>query len=99
MARLQSEFWHEHFLGATNFVTKNAPKFTLNFLSLYFVGPKKSPPKKQKEMFPSGNLKKNYRRASADAQGQTKKKSTKSKENRKTNKKKQGLEGLKRGSH
>ena len=35
VVRLQREFWHE-------FLTKNAPKMSPRFLSLYFVDPKKS---------------------------------------------------------
>ena len=43
VARLQSEFCTKDFFRATNFRTKNAPKFSLNFLSLCSVGQKKSP--------------------------------------------------------
>ena len=42
VARLQSEFCPKDFLRATNFLTKNAPKFSPKFLSLYSVGQKKS---------------------------------------------------------
>ena len=43
VARLQSEFCTKDFLRATNFLTKNAPKFSPKFLSLCSVGQKKSP--------------------------------------------------------
>ena len=42
VARLQSEFCTKDFFRATNFRTKNAPKFSPNFLSLCSVGQKKS---------------------------------------------------------
>ena len=42
VARLQSEFCTKDFFRATNFVTKNAPKFSPKFLSLCSVGQKKS---------------------------------------------------------
>ena len=42
VARLQSEFCTKDFFWATDFFTKNAPKFPLKFLSLYSVGQKKS---------------------------------------------------------
>ena len=42
MARLQSEFCTKDFFRATNFLTKNAPKFSPNFLSLC-SGTKKEP--------------------------------------------------------
>ena len=42
MARLQSEFCTKDFFRATNFLTKNAPKFSPNILSLCSVGQKKS---------------------------------------------------------
>ena len=42
-ARLQSEFCTKDFFRATNFLTKNAPKFSPTFLSLCSVGQKKSP--------------------------------------------------------
>ena len=45
VARLQSEFFTKDFFRATNFLTKNAPKCPLKFLSLYFVGQKKNPGK------------------------------------------------------
>ena len=43
VARLQSEFCTKDFFRATNFRTKNAPKFSPNFSSLCSVGQKKSP--------------------------------------------------------
>ena len=43
VARLQSEFCTKDFFRATNFLTKNAPKFSPKFLSLCSVGQKKSP--------------------------------------------------------
>ena len=42
VARLQSEFCTKDFFWATNFLTKNAPKFPPKFLSLYSVGQKNS---------------------------------------------------------
>ena len=48
MARLQSEFCTKDFFRATNFLTKNVPKFSPNFLSLCSVGqknPRKIPSK------------------------------------------------------
>ena len=42
VARLQSEFCTKDFFRATNFLTKNAPKFSPKFLSLCSVGQKKS---------------------------------------------------------
>ena len=42
VARLQSEFCTKDFFRATNFRTKNAPKFSPKFLSLCSVGQKKS---------------------------------------------------------
>ena len=76
VARLQSEFCtKDFFFRATNFVTKNAPKFSPKFLSLCSVGQKKSrkipskfPTKFSK--FPCEKSKKNHRRASAGAQGE-----------------------------
>ena len=76
VARLQSEFCTKEFFRATNFVTKNAPKFSPNFLSLCSVGqknsrkiPSKFPTKSSK--FPCETLKKKiHRRASAGAQGE-----------------------------
>ena len=50
VARLQSEFWHERCFRATNFLTKNAPKFCPKCLSLYFVGQKN--PAKFPQYFP-----------------------------------------------
>ena len=43
VARLQSEFNTKDFFRATNFRTKNAPKFSPKILSLCSVGQKKSP--------------------------------------------------------
>ena len=43
VARLQSEFCTNDFFRATNFLTKNAPKFSPKILSLCSVGQKKSP--------------------------------------------------------
>ena len=75
MARLQSEFCTKDFFRATTFITKNAPKFSPEFLSLRSVGQKKSrkipskfPTKFSK--FPCEKSKKNHRRASAGAQGE-----------------------------
>ena len=45
VARLQSEFCTKDFFRATNFLTKNAPKLSPNFLSLCSVGQKKHPRK------------------------------------------------------
>ena len=45
VARLQSEFCTKDFFRATNFLTKNAPKFSLKCLSLCSVGQKKIPGK------------------------------------------------------
>ena len=45
MARLQSEFCTKDIFRATNFHTKNAPKFSPKFLSLCSVGQKKIPGK------------------------------------------------------
>ena len=42
VARLQSEFCTKDFFRATNFLTKNAPKFSPKCLSLCSVGQKKS---------------------------------------------------------
>ena len=58
--------------GATNFLTKNAPKFLPKFLSLYFVGPKKSrkTPAKLPTIRLSQKSHKIHRRASAGAQGE-----------------------------
>ena len=41
VARLQREFCTKDFFRATNFLTKNAPKFSPKFLSLCSVGQKK----------------------------------------------------------
>ena len=43
VARLQSEFCTKDVFRATNFLTKNAPKFSPKILSLCSVGQKKSP--------------------------------------------------------
>ena len=43
VARLQSDFCTKDFFRATDFLTKNAPKFSQKFLSLCSVGQKKSP--------------------------------------------------------
>ena len=73
VARLQNEFSTKDFFRATNFLTKNAPKFSPIFLSLCSVGQKKSrkipskfPTKFSK--FPCEKSKKIHRRASAGAQ-------------------------------
>ena len=73
VARLQSEFCPKYFLLATNFLAKNAPIFSPNCLSLYFVGQKKSRqiPAKFAAELPSPKSKKNHRRASAGGQGET----------------------------
>ena len=42
VARLQSEVGTKDVFRCTNFLTKNAPKCSPIFLSLYFAGPKKS---------------------------------------------------------
>ena len=75
VARLQSEFCTKDFFRATNFLTKNAPKFSPKFLSLCSVGqknpqkiPSKFPTKFSK--FPCEKSKKIHRRASAGAQGE-----------------------------
>ena len=75
VARLQSEFCTKDFFRATNFVTKNAPKFSPKFLSLCSVGPEKNPAKFPPNFplnfpnLPAKNKKKIHRRASAGAQG------------------------------
>ena len=59
VARLQSEFCTNEFFRATNSLTKNAPKFSPMFLSLYFVGQKSSKiPTKFPTEFPSPKAKK-----------------------------------------
>ena len=70
VARLQKDFFR-----ATNFLTKNAPKFSPKFLSLCSVGqknprkiPSKFPTKFSK--FPCEKSKKIHQRASAGAQGE-----------------------------
>ena len=73
VARLQSEFCTKYFFRATNVLTKNALKFSPNFLSLCSVGQKKSRkiPSKfptQFSKFPCEKSKKIHRRASAGAQ-------------------------------
>ena len=76
VARLQSEFCTKDFFGATNFLTKNAPKFSPKFSSLCSVGQKKIPGKFPPNFplnfpnFPAKNQKKNHPRASAGAQGE-----------------------------
>ena len=75
VARLQSEFCTKDFFWATNFLTKNAPKFSPKFLSLCSVGQKKSRkiPSKFPTQFskvPCEKAKKIHRRASAGAQGE-----------------------------
>ena len=72
VARLQSEFLHADFFWATNFLTKNAPKFSPKFLSLSSVVQKKSRkiPAKLPTKFPCKKSKKIHRRASAGAQGE-----------------------------
>ena len=64
------------FFWATNFLTKNVPKFSPKFLSLYSVGQKKSrkiPAKFPTRFpkFPCEKSKKIHRRASAGAQGES----------------------------
>ena len=65
MACLQSEFCTKDFFRATNFLPKNAPKFSPKFLSLCSVGQKKIPGKFPPNFplnfpnFPAKNLKKN----------------------------------------
>ena len=65
VARLQSEFCTKEFFRATNFLTKNAPKFSPKCLSLCSVGQKnprkilsKLPTKFSK--FPCENIKKKF---------------------------------------
>ena len=72
MARLQNEVGTKDFFRGTNFLTKNAPKFSPKFSSLYFVGPKKSRkiPAKFPAKFPSQKSKKFHWRASAGAPGE-----------------------------
>ena len=60
-ATLQSEFWHECFLLASNFLTKHSLKFS----SLYFVGPTKSCQISHQLSRKITQRKKNHRRASA----------------------------------
>ena len=45
VARLQSEFCTKDFFRATNFLTKNAPKFPPNFFEPLFCGSEKIPGK------------------------------------------------------
>ena len=45
VARLQREFCTERFFRGTNFLTKNAPKISPNFLSLCFLWVRKNPRK------------------------------------------------------
>ena len=73
VARLQSEFCTKEFFRATNFLTKNAPKFSPKFLSLCSVGQKKSRKIPSKcaakfSKFPCEKSKNIHRRASAGAQ-------------------------------
>ena len=58
--------------GLRIFVRKMLRNFPWNFLSLYFVGPKKTPkiPLKFPAKFPSEKSKRIHRRASAGAQGE-----------------------------
>ena len=69
-------FARKIFVRATNFLTKNAPKFSPKFLSLCSVGQKKIPGKFPPNfplncpIFPAKNQKKIHRRASAGAQGE-----------------------------
>ena len=67
VARLQNEVGTKDVFRVTNFLTKNAPKFSPNFLSLCFVGPKKSRkiPAKFPAKLPSPKSKKIHQRASA----------------------------------
>ena len=60
VARLQNEFSTKNVFRATKFLTENAPKFSPNFLSLYFVGQKnpQNPPAKLPAKFPSQKAKK-----------------------------------------
>ena len=62
VARLQSEFCTKDFFRATNFLTKNAPKFSPKFLSLCSVGQKKSHkiPAKFPTKFPCAKSKKKF---------------------------------------
>ena len=62
VARLQNEVGTKDFFQGTNFLTKNAPKFSPNFLSLCFVGPKRSRkiPAKFPAKFPSPKSKKKF---------------------------------------
>ena len=75
VASLQNEVGTKDFFRVTNFLTKNAPKFSQKFLSLYFVGPKKSPakfPPSFPQNFPPPNFFfKIQLRASAGAQKQS----------------------------
>ena len=68
MARLQNEVGTKYFDRGTNFVTKNAPKFSPKMLSLNFVGPEKS--HKVPAKFPSPKIKENSSKASAGARGE-----------------------------
>ena len=75
VARLQSEFCTKDFFRATNFLAKNAPKFSPKCLSL-FLWVRKNPRKIPSEFptkfskFPCEKSKKFHRRASAGAQGE-----------------------------
>ena len=76
VARLQSEFCTKDCFRATNFLTRNAPKFSAKFLSLYSVGQKKSPENSLQishlifQISLRKITKKIHRRASAGAQGE-----------------------------
>ena len=66
MARLQNEVGTKDFFRGTNLLTKNAPKFSPKFLSLYLVGPKKLQNSRQiSRKISLPEIKKNHRRASA----------------------------------
>ena len=63
VALLQNEVGTNDFFRATNFLTKNAPKFSPKLLSLYFVGQKKNPAKFPSNFppnFPPKKLKENH---------------------------------------
>ena len=75
VARLRSEICTKDFFQATNFLTKNAPKFSPKCLSLCSVGQKKSRKIPSKfptkfSTFPCEKSKEIHRRASAGAQGE-----------------------------
>ena len=58
------------FWRVTNFLTKNAPKFSPTSLSLYFVGPEEKEKPQFPAIFASEKFSKFHRRASAGAQGE-----------------------------